>query len=378
MMLRRLRAQSWNHRHAWRSSASPKEVKSALEQALAHNPMLRTIAAQPHDSAPLHYIVRPSDRWLKLVITERQKAVATADELRTLCLNDQQLDFAAAPGPFFRAIIVPIEDGGTGLVYQAQHSCFDGLSLPNLTDDLKAILSQGGNANTQPRTSHKLFADTLFLHRDSVQARVGTNFHIQRLKGISKLEKSFWPFQRAPEWFKGNFDDVDNSLIEARPLLDGRSGIGMDGVTKRTRLPHLQKLKQEHNLTAPGILKCALALLNVYYTKQKEAVFTNYEAGRTWPFLEPWIADRLPNTMDVNGPTLEAVLNIIPMKDEQKETCLHMINRVNEEQKLLTQHAHAPLFAIQKGLGDVDGSTLIDVMRGQIFNWLPGLKSLAN
>jgi hypothetical protein len=147
---------------------------------------------------------------------------------------------------------------------------------------------------------------------------------------------------------------------------------------KRTQLPHLQKLKQKHNFTAPALLKTALTLLNVHYTKQNEAVFTNYEAGRTWPFLKPWIADRLPNTMDVNGPTLEAVLNIIPIKSNEKETCLQMIHRVNEEQRLLTQHAHVPLFAIQKGLGDADGSNLIDVMRRQIFNWLPGSKSLAN
>jgi hypothetical protein len=199
VMLRRLRAQSWNHRHAWKSTASPEKVRSALKQALAHNSMLRTMAAQPRDSAPLHYIIRPSDRWFKLVVTERKEAVATADELRTLCLNDQQLDFAAAPGPLFRAIIVPIQEGGTGLVYQAQHSCFDGLSMPNLGEDLKAILTQGENAIIQPRTPYKLFADTLFLHRDSVQAQIDTDFHVQRLKGLYKLDKSLWPLQRVPE-----------------------------------------------------------------------------------------------------------------------------------------------------------------------------------
>lgn len=147
---------------------------------------------------------------------------------------------------------------------------------------------------------------------------------------------------------------------------------------KRTQLPHLQKLKRAHNLTAPAILKTALVLLNVSYTKQNEAIFTNYEAGRTWPFLEPWIADRMLNIVDVHGPTLEAILNVIPIKRNEKATCLQMINRVNDEQKLLIKHTHARLFAVQKGLDDTDESNLIDVMRRQIFNWLPGLKSLAN
>lgn len=161
--------------------------------------MLRTIAMQPQDSAPLHYIIRPSDRWFKLVMTERKEAIATADGLRTLCLNDLRLDFAAAPGPLFRAIIVPIQEGGTGLIYQAQHSCFDGISLPNLGEDVKMILAEGGKVVVKPRTPYKLFADTLLLHRDSVQARMDTGFHVYRLKGLGLLDKSLWPFQRLPE-----------------------------------------------------------------------------------------------------------------------------------------------------------------------------------
>lgn len=167
---------------------------------------------------------------------------------------------------------------------------------------MKKILAGGENVVIQPRTPYKLFADKLFLHRDSVQARLDTEFHVEHLKVLGKLEKSLWPVQRAPEWFKGNFDDVDSSLIEARSILDGENSIGVDSVMKRTQLPHLQKLKRVHVLTAPTILKTALALLNVSYTKQNEAIVTNYEAGRTLPFLEPWIAEWSPNMMDVNSP----------------------------------------------------------------------------
>ncbi|KAI5361193.1 putative AMP-dependent synthetase/ligase, Condensation domain, phosphopantetheine binding ACP [Septoria linicola] len=370
VMLRRLRAQSWNHRHAWKSTASPKKLRSAFEKASTHNAMLRTMAVQPEGSPPLHYIVRPSKKWFDLVITEKEESVATADELRTLHLNDPELDFAAAPGPLLRAIIVPIQEGGSGLIYQAQHSCFDGLSMPNLREDLKSILQEGEEVDIPPRTSFKLYADTLYLHRDSVQAKIDIDFHAGRLQGLDDLEQSLWPVQRAPEWFKGDFSDVSPDLVKARPLLDGDESIGVDGVMKRIKLPHLQALTEKHSIPAPAILKTALALLNVSYTKQNEAVFTNYEAGLTWPFLEPWIAERLPNTMDINGPTLEAVLNIIPLQNRERgeeETCLAMMSRVSSEQTLLSQHSHAPLFSIQKALAENDGAKLIGTMRRQIF-----------
>lgn len=76
--------------------------------------MMRTMTAQPQDSALIRYITRPSDRWFKLVMIKRNEAIATADELRTLCLNHSQLDLAATlPGLLFRAFIIPVQEGGT-------------------------------------------------------------------------------------------------------------------------------------------------------------------------------------------------------------------------------------------------------------------------
>lgn len=96
VMLRRLRAQSWNYRHAWRtSSASPADLRSALKFAFTHNAMSRIMSAQPVDSISLHYIIHPSEKLSQLMIMMREEAVATADDLCTLCFNDPQLDFAA-------------------------------------------------------------------------------------------------------------------------------------------------------------------------------------------------------------------------------------------------------------------------------------------
>ncbi|USW52954.1 Putative AMP-dependent synthetase/ligase, Condensation domain, phosphopantetheine binding ACP [Septoria linicola] len=373
IMLRGPRAQSWNHRHAFATTqASTEQLKAALEKALSHQDMLRTLAITSADSTPSHVIIRSSPRWYKHVIRE-VNAVETAEKLKQLVLNDPELDFACAPGPLFRAVIAPIKDSGTsGLVYQAHHSCFDGLSIPNLVEDLTAYLnSDGKEADITPRSSYKGWADNTYLHRQSAQAQQTCDFHMQRLKGLSKLEDSLWPKRRVSGWFKGNFADVAKDHPD-RKALDGDDSIGVDGVKSQVSLHGVQKLKQEHGFSAPAILKTSLALLNAHYTSTKNAIFTNYEAGRDWAFQEQWIADLLPNAMDVNGPTLEAVLNNITI--DKSETCLAMIQRVQTEQSLLTRNAHAPLSSLQQQLGD-DGTNLLDTMQRQIFNWLPGLKS---
>nr|XP_023908644.1 nonribosomal peptide synthetase vlms-like [Quercus suber]POF15630.1 putative acyl-coa synthetase yngi [Quercus suber] len=373
VMLRGPRAQSWNHRHAFATSVKDLgKLRECLEQALTRQAMLRTLAVQSEGiSTPSHVIIRASSKWYKHVFTEVD-AVDTAEDLKRLVLNDAKLDWAAPPGPLFRVVMATIKDTKTsGFVYQAHHSCFDGLSLPNLVEDLQQIL-EGTAFDDGPRTSYKSFADNLFLHRQSVQAQNDCDYHVRRLRGLGKLEKSLWPFQRAQEWFKGDFTDIAKDLPD-RKLLDGEQSIGVDGVKGQAEMPAVQQLKQEHGVAAPSVFKAALALLNSHYTSQTNAVFTNYEASREWPFQEPWIRDLLPNAMDVNGPTLEAVLNVVNI--DRSETCLSMMQRVQEEQTLLTQHSHVPLLDIQSKLGDTDGGNLIDIMRRQILNWLPGLQS---
>ncbi|KAF1819461.1 acetyl-CoA synthetase-like protein [Dissoconium aciculare CBS 342.82] len=365
VLARRIRNQSWNHRHVFvTTDADIHSLRAALEEVLPRHPMLRSVSLE---EPSVFAIIRPSAKWFAKAITE-VNPVETVDDLKRLYLNDPMLDFAARPGPLFRALLAPIEGTNRcGLVYQLQHSCFDGLSIPNMIEDLRTALKQDAKKEYPLRTPYKPFADALFLQRGSASASADCDYHVRRLKGLSKLESSFWPRQRAPEWFKGCSADTD---IKRAPI-DGEKAIGVDGITKRVDLPGLPALRQSHGATAPVVLKTALALLNVTYTGQSQAIFTNYQAARDWPFLSPWIAEHLPNAMDVNGPTLEAVLNKIPLRRD--ETILETIHRINDEQQLLTRHAHAPLFEIQKRLRE-DGKDLIDIIRRQIYNWLPRMQ----
>jgi hypothetical protein len=127
VMLRRLRPQSWNHRHVYATlQANCKELKAALETCSEHHPMLRTVGVQLDDSirrdstviialndtsiAPsqgkdlltsgitIHVIIRSTKRWFDPSITEGLE-VETPEELATLALNDPVLDFGAYLDP---------------------------------------------------------------------------------------------------------------------------------------------------------------------------------------------------------------------------------------------------------------------------------------
>jgi hypothetical protein len=77
-------------------------------------------------------------------------------------------------------------------------------------------------------------------------------------------------------------------------------------------------------------VKAALAIVNCRLTKTKTALFGQYQASRTWPFLSGWQAARMPDAMDVNGLTLEIVATIVSVEDEC--TVLDMLGKLQEEQ----------------------------------------------
>lgn len=120
VMLRRLRPQSWNHRHAYATSqTNSHELRVALEVCLKYPPMLRSVgvqlvggvqeSSQAHETmesttvkpsyggdlltngTSVYVIVWPSKRWFDLSITEDFE-VEKPEELATLVFNDPVLD----------------------------------------------------------------------------------------------------------------------------------------------------------------------------------------------------------------------------------------------------------------------------------------------
>ncbi len=378
--LKKRRPQSSNHRHAWLCPGStPATLQTAVEKALSHHPMLRSMAVYFDTETSLHIVIRPSPAWFANCITH-VPSISNTDELADLVYNDPLLDHAAFPGPLIRFVITHVEETNcAGLVYQAQHSIFDAVSLPMFLEDV-SILIGDPSAAIKPRVSYKAWADNFYALQDSLLARTSLEWQVKRLHGISAHPGALFPRQRAPEWFKGsshNWIDVSTGLPgPARAALD-ENPIGAKGLILRGQLRDVQALKMRYSIEASQIVKAALAVLTTRSTGEGFALFGQYQAGRTWPFLLDWMVERMPPAMDINGPCVQGSLNKIPI--QPNETILSVLARLQDEQQLLNKHAFAPRRQLVEALnagtstetGMKDGEVMVDAFKRQIFNWLP-------
>ncbi|KAL2061391.1 hypothetical protein VTL71DRAFT_7664 [Oculimacula yallundae] len=377
------RLQSNNHRHAWLCPGiSVERLQHALKTTLGHHSILRTMAIDLYDT-PFHVTVRPSQRWFSHVITT-DDIVKSADDLRTLALNDPKRDFAVYPGPMFKATIAHVEqENCAGLVYMVQHSVFDGVHWSLFLDDLHSVLETPGTT-LAPHVPYKFWADLYFTHQDSLAARQLVDWHVERLSTIGLHSASLFPFQRSPGWYKGDTKSgwrlkrdhtkwIDLSTTEEGPermSLDG-STAGVEGISRTAHLPDLEKLRKDHDIKEYTFLKAALAIMNTFYTKTDTALFCQAQAGRTWPFLPKWMQARLPPAMDIAGPAIHVIVNCIKISAE--ETVQSLLTRLQAEQTKITAHELAPYFSIIEKLGKENGKIMDEVASRQGFNWLPAI-----
>lgn len=376
--MNRRRPQSNNHRHAYMSlGASVDRCREAIESALAQHDMLRTLAIKYDDRTPLHVIMRPSKHWFQHCITVAEP-VDTAADLKRLFWNDGKYDYAAFPGPLFRVVLAHVKDENcAGLIYMAQHSVFDGISLPFFLQDLDALLGGEKISSLPKRVPFKAWSESEYNLRNSIAAKTSTEWHARRLAGLHLQIPSLYPTQKAPEWFKGDTKGwVETSTGKPGPDRTALvpEGDGVTGLSESCNLPDMQRLKQEHGIDASTVMKAALALLNMKLTGRDTALFAQYQAGRAWPYLPEWQASQLPSAMEVDGPMVQAVVMAIAVSDGA--STLDFLHRIQEEQMTINQHAQAPFMNIVAKLnesGEGDGDIMYDVWRRQIFNWLPFL-----
>ena len=65
-----------------------------------------------------------------------------------------------------------------------------------------------------------------------------------------------------------------------------------------------------HKIPYVIAVKAAIAIFNTQQTGYPHAFFCNLQMCRSCPFIEPQIADHLPDIMDMPGATIEAPLII--------------------------------------------------------------------
>lgn len=408
------RPQSNNHRHAYLcKSKSVKETRLALENALSHHDMLRTLAIHYDASTPLHVVLRPSSAWFQHCITILDEPIDTAADLKRLLWNDPQYDFAAYPGPMFRAVVTHVqEENCAGLVYMIQHSVFDGISLEFFLQDFEALLADTATTSSSSlpqRVPFRAWIESEFQFRTSLAAQTSVQWHVNRLRGIHSHHAALFPRQKAPEWFKGDstgwIDESTGKPGPERKLASSgeekenqkkEEANGVTGLSQNISLRDMPHLKHTHGIDASTVMKAALALLNTKLTGQKIALFAEYFAARnSWPHLPEWMSKVLPEPMEVDGPMVQKVVVAIEVpltggageegeegEEGEGNSMLEFLIKLQKEQDLMKKYVHAPFRDVIDGLDDnnnsndtnernADAKTTLSISRRQIFNWLP-------
>lgn len=390
LLAHRSRPQSWNLRWAYHIEADSVRLLQALKQTLANHATLRSICVHSGTVPPLLVTVRPSEQWFANSITTGYE-IDKAEDLKTLLLDDPQLDYASYPGPMLRANIATIRsDGSSGLVMQASHAVNDASATKLFLDDLAAAL--GGASALPPHASFKDYAAAHFTHREGPGAKAEVEYHARRLRGIGAQKGSYWPPQRAPEFFKGNdFGWTHWDGRESHPRDRGVSlaekKIGQVGLRRMAQVKDSARLKAEHNVAVVMLVKTALAILNIMKNGHQEAVFGTCNAARSWPFSSSYSAEERQkyggNPLDISGCTIEYILDRTRVSSAQ--SVLSLLQQVTTEEMQNSAYAHAPLQQICQRLKEPasaydwrsaeerlsDAEAVVPLIRRQSLNWLP-------
>lgn len=203
---------------------------------------------------------------------------------------------------------------------------------------------------------YKIWADSYFSFKTSLEARAETEWHLSRLRNLGAHRKAIFP--------------------PTKPLVAGfthHEVAEVDGLQHKFDAPGFHALRKHYrNISQPVVLKSANALLNVHITGHTHALFSNLEAARTTlPFI-PKALQTLGDfeATDVAGACFESVINLVEIRPHEK--VVDFIQRMQDDQNKLTAYASAPWGEIMKALGP-DGKTMPEITRTQVFNWVPGM-----
>ena len=202
-------------------------------------------------------------------------------------------------------------------------------------------------------TPYKTWADSLYTLRTSPLAKQAVKYHVSHLKGISEHKHALWPFPTPRLDVSPERADIDGHVITYSA-------------------PDLLRLREKYpQLTAPIVIKAALALLTIYHTNHTHAIFLSLEANRArFPFIpESYSSVGEFDHADVPGPTFSGILNMIAYQPH--ETVIEYLSRIREYQVEQTKHGSVPWHEVLRELDclDVFPATAESLM----FNWMPGL-----
>ncbi|KAL6714779.1 hypothetical protein ACLMJK_007039 [Lecanora helva] len=124
-----------------------------------------------------------------------------------------------------------------------------------------------------------------------------------------------------------------------------------------------------HKIPHVTAIKAAIAIFNSRQTGYPYAFFCNLQMCRSYPFIEPQIADHLPDIMDMPGATIEAPFNNIHLSPDERISSL--LHRMNQEQNEQTARAQYPGLRLQEELSSEDAGFLSEIIQRQAVNYNP-------
>ena len=345
----------------------PGRLRNAFAASLQEFSTFRSIAAETEPGKRFLLTIRHSERYLQAAIGSNVH-VRDEDEFKKFRIPGQHRKGELPYGLLVKGSIVQQDDSETcALAIMLHHAVFDAVVFKNWQEYIAAYLAGQEPAKVVPYT---LFTDMLLRNKGSSNAQQGIEFHRARLQGMSSFKHSLWP--RAALKDQGQKDKMvkpDNAQKASTPavaeVVEVNSHVKI--VIVERVLPRLRLCPVRPSIIA----KAAIAMTNCLITNSENVILMQLLAGRTWPCPDSEANETLPDIMRVAGPTLTNGIDVIKFKKE--EIITKMLQRLDKEQRSLTQYQHASIGEIVPVLSPEDRGTL-PFATAQVFNWFPPMK----
>ena len=358
-------------RHKWTIdtlSSSYDEVRQAVEASLSQWPVLRSVAVEYSEKVRLLVALRAHKPYFDLAISSLGQ-VKSREALGDVDIPTVQRSGSFPKGLLFHVRIAKIAETGTyGLLIVANHAVYDEISIHLWAEDLQQIMI--GNT-VAARTPFRLFVDAYYVYQDSIPAKQAREYHKRQFEPNGTDRNALWPagdglvakflvaLSTAPQ--KQVAPNNDPSLGDC---LLSENGAGV--LEKTLHCPNLLKPRCSHDLSPMIVTKMAVSLFNSWMTGQPHAILFMLMAGRVWPFMSSSIAEHLPSSYDIAGPTLTAGVDVIRI--HRGEEVRQLYTRMEGQQKQSSRYQHVPQSMLPQLNRDSHGMRM-EAMR-QVFNWI--------
>ena len=339
------------------SLADTDTVVAAIQATLECWSVMRSIAVEYDEKTRLLVVLRGTERYFRQAISIHPDL----ENERILTETSMSGNHAASELPrglMLRVVVARIKSTKTvGLVVLINHALFDNVSYTAWVTDLDSLL---GGTGISRKTPHKAFAEMYYLHQTSLAAKLATDYHVRRLRGIGSMRHGIWPPSKL-------FQNISAraGVVSGEGTMDAVEGGGDDKhqVIRCRRYPNLAAVGRKPST----LLIAAIASLNAYLTGGSRAIFAVLLAGREWPFTNDSVARLLPSPMSVAGPTVSSTVVVVDVNDAEQVS--QFLARLEKDVRLLKRYQHVPLdFAAH--LEEEDRAVYRDARR-QILNYVP-------